>query len=135
MTMQTAARIICRTAAGAGSLFVSLYGLYAYAGLNLNLDTLPISLYCFVPMLFFPVFLLSFWRQRLSAVLHVVMAMLFLVVYSMLNWRTCAELDYCRSVAATVLQTLATRPVESAFAVAIFNLAALRLARPPRPAA
>lgn len=125
--MQRAALIVCRILAGFASLFVTAYGVYVYAGTNLRMDTLLVSLYCFVPMLSFPVFLLSFWRHRLSVALHAAMAIAFLIAYSMLNWRTCAEIGYCVSVAITVLETLSTRPSEATLAVVLFNLTALLL--------
>ncbi len=127
MTIRRVASIIFRSGTGAGSLMVSLYGVYAYAGSHLSPNALPIALFCFLPMLSFPVFLLSFWRQRLSVSVHWAFALLYLIVYSMLDWRTCAELGYCTSVTSTVLQTLATRPVGLTFAVAILNLCALLL--------
>jgi hypothetical protein len=98
MTIRRVASIICRTIAGIGSLFVSLYGVYEYAG-----------------------------SHRMSVGFHWAFALGYLTVFSMLDWRTCAELGYCTSVAATVLETLATRPVEATFAVAILNLCALLL--------
>jgi hypothetical protein len=127
MTIRRVASIICRTIAGIGSLFVSLYGVYEYAGSHLSLYAIQIALFCFLPLLSFPVVLLSFWRQRMSVGFHWAFALGYLTVFSMLDWRTCAELGYCTSVAATVLETLATRPVEATFAVAILNLCALLL--------
>jgi hypothetical protein len=125
MTIRRVASIIVRTIAGLGSLLVSLYGLYSYSGLNVSLDAVPMTLFCLLPMLSFPVFLLSFWRRRLSVAVLWAFALLYLIVYSMLNWRTCAEMGYCTSVASTVLQTLAVFPVELTFAAATINLCAL----------
>jgi hypothetical protein len=106
-------------------VLLTTYGVYIYAGLNLDIDTLPTSVYCFAPMLSLPVFLLSFWRHRLSAGLQVLMAVLFVTAYSLLNWRTCSELGYCGSVAATVGITLTAHASVAMLAVAITNLAAL----------
>lgn len=132
MTIRRVASIIVRSITGLGCLMVSLYGVYVYAGSHLSLNALLVALFWFLPMLSFPVFLLSFWRQRFSVGAHWAFALLYLIVYSMLDWRTCAELGYCTSVASTVLQTLATRPVELTFAVAILNLCSLLLrSKPP----
>jgi hypothetical protein len=53
------------------------------------------------------------------------LAMAYLVVYSMLNWRTCAAFGYCGSVASTVLETLMTRSASCYFEVALFSFAAV----------
>ena len=127
--MQRTARIVLRTLAALGSLFLSLYGVYAYSGLNLNLDTLPTSLYCFLPMISFPLFLLSIWVRRWSVAMQWSVAAVYLIDYSALNWRTCSELGYCSSVAATVWMTFATRPVVILFAVALANHIAVHFSR------
>jgi hypothetical protein len=84
-------------------------------------------LFCVLPALSFPVFLLSFKSLRWSVAMHWILAAGYLAVYSILDWRTCSELGYCQGVMRTVLQTLTARPVEGVFAVAVFNLAALFL--------
>jgi hypothetical protein len=126
MRLHRAVYLLGRTLTGFGSIAVSMYGLYVYSGANLNLDTLMTRLYCFVPLLSFPVFVLSFWYRRLSIGLHWAMAIVYLVVYSMLDWRTCSELGYCSGVLVTVLQTLLTLPALVTLAVAFLNLSTYR---------
>jgi hypothetical protein len=123
MTIRRAAVVVHRVLTGIGSAILSLYGIYVYAGANLNLDTLLMSLYCFLPMLSFPVFLLSFRYRRTSVASHCTMAVVYCAVYSMLNWRSCSELGICSGVAATVLETLTTRPALLSIGVAGLNLA------------
>ena len=49
----------------------------------------------------------------------------------MLNWRTCAEMGYCGTVASTVLETLETKPVLAAFAVVLCALLAILIGSRP----
>jgi hypothetical protein len=66
---------------------------------------------------------------RRSIVLQTVISPAYLAVYSMLDWRTCAELGYCGSAISTVLETLRTPQVLACFAAALFSLAALLVDR------
>ncbi|MGB6689700.1 MAG: hypothetical protein WBE76_17830 [Terracidiphilus sp.] len=134
MTVRRVASFLARAMAGIGSLMLTLYALYVYSGFNLRQDPVPASLYCFLPMLSFPAYLLGIWRLRASVVTHWVFAFVYLAANSVLDWRTCAELGYCKSVLATVLETASARPVEAMFGVAIFNLIALLLRRQPSAA-
>jgi hypothetical protein len=127
-----------RTAAGILSLGVSAYGVHSFGWVDMRQDTLITGLFCILPVLSFPVFLLAFRWPFWSAAIHWLLAAGYLVIYSMLDWRTCAELGYCNGVSATVLQTLTARPVEACFAVAVLNLAAVLsrgMRRPARDAA
>lgn len=126
---QRVALWICRRIAAFGSLLVSLYGCYCWLASGLPHDWYVVTLYCLFPILSFPVFLLSKWRPRLSITLHWMLAVGYLTVFSMLDWRTCSELQYCISVADTVFKTLRTLPVEITFAVAIANLAVFAMMR------
>jgi hypothetical protein len=90
------------------------------------------GLYCALPLLCFPVFLLSFKSLRWSVTLHWILAAGYLAVYTALDWRTCSESGYCVNVMQTSLQTVTARPVEAVFAVAAFHLAALILQRKAR---
>jgi hypothetical protein len=125
MTIRRVASFFFRTMAGIGSLLLAMYALYVYSGFNLSQDPVPESLYCFLPMLSFPVYLLGIWRLRASVVTHWAFAFVYLAAYSALDWRTCAALGYCKSVPATVLETATAHSVEAMFGVAIFNLIAL----------
>jgi len=133
MTSRRVALIFCRAVTALASLMVSLYGVYEYAGSHFSAHAPLVDLYWLLPLLSFPVFLLSFWLHRESVIAHCALAFAYLVVYSMLDWRTCSELGYCTSVAATVTQTLATRPATLTFGVAVLNFLTLLLksSRPP----
>lgn len=128
-TAQRVALWICRRIAAFGSLILSLYGCYCWLASGLQQDWYVVTLYCVLPMLSFPVFLLSKWQPRLSIALHWVLAFGYLAVFSALDWRTCSELEHCSGVAATALAALTTLPVEITFAVAIANLAVSAITR------
>ncbi len=89
--------------------------------------------YGILPILSFPVTLVSFRSLRWSVALHWALAVGYLGVYSILDWRTCSELGYCQGVLATVLETSTVLRVRAVFAVAVLNLALLILKakRPP----
>ncbi len=128
MSIRRIARILCRATAGIGSILVSMYGVYSFDGMTLGPDAVLVILFGLLPVLFFPVFVLSFWRFRLAVILHWAFAGGYLVVNSMLNRRTCSEMGYCGSVISTVIETLTTHALEATFAVALLNLAAWWLA-------
>jgi hypothetical protein len=109
--------------AGILSAGVSLYGLYTAIRIDLRQDTLLSCLYCGLPVLCFPVFLLFRPPSRSAFVLSL-MALTYLGAYSALNWRTCSELGYCEALTATVMQTLSTNIVLAFFAVVILTLIA-----------
>jgi hypothetical protein len=123
---------LCRLVVAAGSFLVTAYGVYSYLGADFGRDTLAMGLFCALPMLSFPVFLLSFKSLRWSVRTHWILAAGYLAVYSVLDWRACSESGYCHGPMQTVLQTLTTRPVEAVFAVAVFNLTALGLQKNAR---
>jgi len=131
MTMRRIASILCRAAGGIVSLFVSMYGIYSFDGMTLAPDAVAVVLFGLFPALFFPVFVLSFWRLRLAVIVHWVLAVGYLIVYSILDFRTCSEMGYCGSLISIVVQTLTVPAVEAAFAVAFLNLIAWRLAAKP----
>jgi hypothetical protein len=118
---------LCRLVAAAGSFLVTAYGVYSYMGADFARDRLAMGLYCSLPLLCFPVFLLSFKSLPWSVILHWILAAAYLSVYSALDWRTCSESGYCVSVMQTLLQTLTAHPVEAVLGVAVFNLAALMI--------
>jgi hypothetical protein len=111
------------------SAFVSLSGVYSVYGLDFRQDMVLSVLYCLLPFLCFPVFILVRPARRSAAVITV-FAVAYLVVYSMLNWRTCAAIGYCGSVASTVLETLKTRTASGFFEAALFSFAAAVVDRP-----
>ena len=103
---------------------VSVHGVWSAMSIDLQQDTVLSFVYCAMPVLCFPVFLLVRPASRSTFVLSL-MALTFLGTYSVLNWRTCAELGYCQGVIGTVLQTLNTNVMLAFFAVVILNLIAL----------
>jgi hypothetical protein len=124
MKIRDAAWLAAMTLAGILSAAVTLYGMYSANSVDFRQNTVLTSLFCLLPILSFPVFLLVRPARRSTAMLAM-LAIAYLAVYSRLDWRTCAELGYCGSVASTVLETLRTRPVLEYFGVAIFSFAAL----------
>jgi len=123
------AAVLCRTFAGLLSFGMSGHGFYMCAASGLRQDSIAAAFFCLLPGLSFPAFLWSLRERRGANLLHWVLAVCYLAVFSVLNWRTCSELGYCSTVSATVIETLTTRPVEAMFAVAIFGFAALLLDR------
>jgi hypothetical protein len=124
MRVQSMVGRLNRILAGVLSFAVSGYGAYSCTWADFHQDAVWTALLCILPLLSFPVFLVSFKWPRWALALHWLLATSYLAVYSMLDWRTCAELGYCRSVPFTVFETLRALPVEAYFVVAIFNLGA-----------
>ena len=103
------------------SISVMLHALETAWAIDFRFDPLVTYLYCLCPGLMFFAFL--FVRPlRMKAALLWLFAVGYLLTASILNWRTCAELGYCGTVATTVIQTLKTKPVLAAFAVALLSL-------------
>jgi hypothetical protein len=121
MTIRGIIWTILLALAGIFSAGVTLFGIGRSFGVDLRQDTLLSCLYCGLPILCFPVFLLVRPPRR-AAVLLSLMALTYLGAYSALNWRTCSELGYCDSLIATVFQTLSTNMVLAFFAVVILCL-------------
>jgi hypothetical protein len=127
MKARSVATWICQRTARLLSLAVSAYGLVPLIRANFQQDPLLISLYCFLPILSFPVTLLSIRWLRLSVVIHWILALVYLTAFSMLDWRTCTAYGYCEGVPHTVIVTLSTWRAQGVIAVAVLNLALLFL--------
>jgi hypothetical protein len=112
-----------RTAAGICSLFLSIRGFGGAYGIDFRVDTLVSTIYVVLPLASFFIFLFV-KVPKLEVSLHTIVAIGYLTTFSMLNWRTCAELGYCGSVASTVFGTLKIKPVLAAFGVIVFSVAA-----------
>jgi len=110
--------------AGIISAGVSTLGVWSVLAVDLKQDTVLSCVYCVLPILCLPVFILVRPQNRSSLLLSL-MALTYLGTYSILNWRTCSELGYCESVMTTVMQTLNTNSVLGFFAVVILSLIAL----------
>lgn len=110
--------------AGLLSCAVMFFGIYSAMAVDVHFNPLLSILYCALPILSLPVFLLTFVFRKLAA-LQAILAFAYLAVYSALNWRTCSSLGDCGSVADTFLLTCRTHSVLAFFAAAIFSIAAL----------
>lgn len=113
MTIRGILWLALMTATGIVSAGVTLYGVYSAIAIDLRPNPVLTGLYCLLPVMCFPVFFLVRPARRSTALL-LILAIGYVVVFSMLNWRTCAELEYCSDVAATVLETMKT-PMVLAF--------------------
>ena len=118
MTLRNGAWLALMATGGVLSAGVSLYAVYAAYATDFRPNPVLTTAYCILPALCFPTFILV-RRARRAATLLAIGALCFLAAYSALNWRTCAELGYCGSIATTVLVTLKTRIVLAFFAVPI----------------
>ena len=128
MTIRGTVWLFLMTAAGVLSAGVTLYGIYLATVVDFRANTVQISLYCLLPILCFPVFLLVRPARR-SAALLAVMAVAYLVVYSALDRRSCSELGYCGSIASTVLDTFRTYSVLAYFGAAVLSFMGVRVER------
>ena len=111
-----------RAAVGVCAMFVSLHGLWGVYGIDFRIDTLVSTLYCVFPVASFFIFLFV-KAPKLEIALHAVVAIGYLTTFSILNWRTCAELGYCKTVASTLFETFSTKPVLAAFVVVALSAA------------
>jgi hypothetical protein len=114
--------------AGVFSGLLAFYGLAAIRGLDLRQNTLLSVAYCALPLLSLPLFLLALAVRRLLP-LQALLLLAYIPVYSVLNWRTCAELGYCGSMASVVHMTIATPKVLLFWGVALSSLAAFVVER------
>lgn len=117
-----------RLLTGVCSLFLTLHGIYSLYGLDLRRDRVVSSLYVLFQLTSFLVFL-GVKRSKAQLILHAVNFSGYLLTYSLLNWRNCAELAYCASPASTVLETLRTIPVGAALAVFLLSACAVFFSR------
>ena len=123
MTMRKESSRIFTIPAGVFSCLLALYGLAAIRGLDLRQNTSLSVAYCALPLLSLPLYLLALAMRKLL-LLQTVLVLAYIPVYSALNWRTCAELGYCGSVASVVLMTIATSKVLLFWGVALSSAAA-----------
>lgn len=122
--------IVLRLALGVCSAFVTLHGLYSATRVDFRFDTTVSVLYCVLPSL--SAFVYLFVRGKKAAtLLYALIALGYLTTYSMLSWRTCDSVGYCTSAAATVLETLRTKPVLASFGALLLSGLELLL-RPTR---
>ena len=123
MTMKANSRKMFTILSGIFSGALTVYGLAAVIGMDLRQDTALSVAYCALPLLSLPLYLLAL-SVRWLLPLQVILALIYIPVYSALNWRTCAELGYCGSVASVVLMTMTTAKVLLFCVVGVCSLAA-----------
>lgn len=123
MTIRGITWVVLLVLAGILSAGVTLNGIWSATGLDFAQDTVLSIVYCAMPILCFPVFLLMRLQSQ-SGILLSLMAITYVGAYSALNWRTCSELGYCASMLETVAQTLSTNVVLAFFGVVILILIA-----------
>ena len=128
MTIRGTMWLVLMTAAGLVCACVTLYGVYLTSVVDFRANTVLVSLYCLLPILCFPVFLLVRPARR-SAALLVILAVVYLMVYSALDRRPCSELGYCGSIASTVFATFRTNSVLGYFTGCILSFLGLRVER------
>ena len=129
MTQRNVAWLALMAVGGVLGAGVSLYAVYAAYATDFRPNPVLTTIYCILPAVCFPTFVLI-RRVRRAAVLLAIGALCFLSAYSALNWRTCAELGYCGSIVSTVLDTLKTRVVLAFFAVAVISFIATAINEP-----
>jgi hypothetical protein len=132
MTMRRSSRRLFTIPAGVLSCLLAINGLAAVRGLDLRQNTVLSIAYCALPLMSFPLFLLALVVRRLLP-LQAILVLAYIPVYSALNWRTCAELGYCGSVASVVMLTITTTKVLLFGGVGLCSVAA-RVVE-PRPKA
>ena len=112
-------------------IFLTAYGLFSIYGMDFHDNSVVSIAYCGLPLLALPaiVFVLR-WRWLVA--LPALFAVIYLAVYSALNWRTCASDGYCGSSVSTVLMTLGTHSALAYFGVAILAIVAACLERRPQ---
>jgi len=126
--MQRKIRKVLTILAGLFSFTLFLYGAAAVIGMDLRQNTMLSVVYCALPLLSFPLFLISISVRGLLP-LQAVLAVVYIAVYSALNWRTCAELGYCVSIASVVLLTITTWKALLFCAAGLCSLAAFVMER------
>jgi hypothetical protein len=130
MTMRRFGGLGLTIFAGLLSCAVALYGLRASRAIDFRQDPALSVLYCVLPLLSLPLYLLALVVRRLAP-LQVLIAVAYSAVYSALNWRTCAAWGTCGTVAAVVFTTLKAPSMLAFFGVAICSLGAFALDRRP----
>ena len=129
MTIREIAWLALMTVTGILNAVITVYGAYLWISIDFDLNPVLTYLFSTLPLLCFPTFLLV-RRPTKSAAIIAILALAYFIVYSVLNWRTCAELGYCTSVLSTVVHTLTTWTVLAFFAVPILTFVAQYVDRP-----
>jgi len=118
--------LVVKTVSGILCMYVTMCGVNAAFGMDFRADTLLAMLYCLIPA--GSIFIFALVKRPWPEIgLHFLLAVFYLMVHTALDWRTCAELGYCGTVGATVMDTALTRSNGSTFAVVLLSIAALML--------
>jgi len=131
MTIRTIGSLVLTIPAAVLSFAVMAHGLFSAVVIDTRFNPVLSVLYCVLPILIFPLFLLGQLFRKLIP-LQAILALAWLPVYSALDWRACASHGYCASVAGTVWMTFKTDPVMAFFGVALLSVVALALKTPSR---
>lgn len=123
--MQTWFNRVLNAVAAAASFGVLGWGVYSALSIDFRMNPVLSFLYCALPILSFPL-VVRIRRRRIPAWWLSIAACAYLVVYSMLDWRTCSAHGYCGSVAGTVFLTLKTPPILGFVLAAACSLGAQR---------
>jgi hypothetical protein len=121
--MRTFLRILLSLLAGVLSFTVMRWGLYSAISVDFRMNPVQTILYCALAILCFPLFVIIRLLRKPEWWLWIA-ACAYLVVYSALDWRSCAAMGICGSVAGTVWQTLKTHSALAFFGAAIASSAA-----------
>jgi hypothetical protein len=124
--MRTFLRILLSLLAGVLGFTVMRWGLYSAISVDFRMNPAQTILYCALAIFCFPLCVVIRSLRKPEWWLWLA-ACAYLVVYSALDWRGCAAMGICGSVAGTVWQTLKTRSVLAYFGAAIASSAAMML--------
>ncbi|MDE3202580.1 MAG: hypothetical protein KGN79_16845 [Acidobacteriota bacterium] len=118
VTVESVAKAVVLRVMRLGSFLISLSALYVFTWADFRTDTIVMVLFCGMPLLSFPASLVFYRRIKAAAIAHWALALVYLVVYSMLDWRTCSAFGYCQSVMQTVLVTMTAWRVQGMYLIA-----------------
>jgi hypothetical protein len=112
--------------AGFLSFAVLGFGLYSVWGIDARFNPVLSTLYYTLPIASFPVFLIGLVWKR-APIVQAVLALAYVPVCAMLDWRTCSSLGYCSGAASIVFLALTTKPAVAFLGTAIASCAAMVL--------
>ncbi len=128
MTMRSDSSKVFTIPAGIFSCLLTLYGLAAMRGLDFRQNTVLSVAFCALPLLSLPLYLLALAVRKLLP-FQAILLLAYIPVYTALNWRSCAELQYCGSIASVILATIMTSKVLLFCGVALASLVAFVVER------
>lgn len=126
--MSKLARVALIFAALVLGCVLTLDGLIDVYKMDIRFNPVLSLLYCALPLLSFPAYFAALLRDKLSPLLPC-FAVIYLGVYSALDWRSCAAVGICVGIGPVVWKTLTTGAVLSYFAMAASAWGAWALAK------